>query len=257
MSPNGCWATFVTCDARLAATLPDGLTDGQAAAVTTASATAWYGLQDLARIRAGDKVLIHSGTGGVGQAAIAIARAAGAEIFATAGSEKRRQMLRDMGIEHVYDSRSVEFAEQIRSDTDGYGVDIVLNSRVRCRAVGRDQTAGPGWAIRRDRQARHLRRHQARALPVPAEPRVLRRGPGFDVPEPPRRGPRATEHGVPPDRRGRAADAGKHALPAGRSGHRDPRDGRGRTHRQADPRCAARRAQQRGDAARAGHGLPR
>jgi len=64
----------------------------------------------------------------VGQAAIAIARAAGAEIFATAGSEKRRDLLRDMGIEHVYDSRSVEFAEQIRRDTDGYGVDIVLNS---------------------------------------------------------------------------------------------------------------------------------
>ncbi len=128
MSPNGCWATFVTCDARMAAKLPDGLTDGQAAAVTVATATAWYGLQDLARIRAGDKVLIHSATGGVGQAAIAIARAAGAEIFATAGSEQRREMLRDMGIEHVYDSRSVEFAEQIRTDTDGYGVDIVLNS---------------------------------------------------------------------------------------------------------------------------------
>ncbi|ORA84602.1 polyketide synthase, partial [Mycobacterium intermedium] len=99
-----------------------------AAAVTTATATAWYGLQDLARIKAGDKVLIHSATGGVGQAAIAIARAAGAEIYATAGSEKRRQLLRDMGIEHVYDSRSVEFATQIRRDTDGYGVDIVLNS---------------------------------------------------------------------------------------------------------------------------------
>ncbi len=128
MSPNGCWGTFVTCDARLAATLPPGLTDAQAAAVTTAHATAWYGLHDLARIKAGDKVLIHSATGGVGQAAIAIARAAGAEIFATAGSPQRRELLRDMGIEHVYDSRSIEFAEQIRRDTDGYGVDIVLNS---------------------------------------------------------------------------------------------------------------------------------
>ncbi|GAB7141821.1 sulfolipid-1 biosynthesis phthioceranic/hydroxyphthioceranic acid synthase [Mycobacterium riyadhense] len=128
MSPLGCWATFVTCDARLATTLPDGMTDAQAAAVTTAHATAWYGLNDLARIKAGDKVLIHSGTGGVGQAAIAIARAAGAEIFATAGSKQRRQLLRDMGIEHVYDSRTVDFAEQIRRDTDGYGVDIVLNS---------------------------------------------------------------------------------------------------------------------------------
>ena len=73
-------------------------------------------------------MLIHSATGGVGQAAIAIARAAGAEIFATAGSPQRRQLLRDMAIKHVYDSRSVEFAEQIGRDTDGYGVDIVLNS---------------------------------------------------------------------------------------------------------------------------------
>ncbi|MCV7196595.1 sulfolipid-1 biosynthesis phthioceranic/hydroxyphthioceranic acid synthase [Mycobacterium angelicum] len=127
-SSGGCWATFVTCDARLAAPLPAGLTDAQAAAVTTAHAAAWYGLHDQARIAAGDRVLIHSATGGVGQAAIAIARAAGAEIYATAGSEQRRAMLRDMGIEHVYDSRTLEFAEQIRRDTDGYGVDIVLNS---------------------------------------------------------------------------------------------------------------------------------
>ena len=134
---DGCWGTFITCDARLAVTLPAGLADEQAAAVTTAHATAWYGLHELARIKAGDKVLIHSATGGVGQAAIAIARAAGAEIFATAGSEQRRQLLRDMGIEHVYDSRSLEFADLIRRDTDGYGVDIVLNS-----VTGAAQRAG-------------------------------------------------------------------------------------------------------------------
>ena len=137
VSPNGCWGTFLTCDARLAVTLPAGLSDEQAAAVTTATATAYYGLHELAHINSGDKVLIHSGTGGVGQAAIAIARAAGAEIFATAGSEQRRQLLRDMGIEHVYDSRSAEFAEGIRRDTDGYGVDIVLNS-----VTGAAQRAG-------------------------------------------------------------------------------------------------------------------
>ena len=87
-------------------------------------------------------MLIHSGTGGVGQAAIAIARAAGAEIFATAGSPQRRQLLRDMGIEHVYDSRSIEFAEQIRRDTDGYGVDIVLNSLTGAAQLRRAQAAG-------------------------------------------------------------------------------------------------------------------
>ncbi|MGH9110680.1 MAG: SDR family NAD(P)-dependent oxidoreductase, partial [Acidimicrobiales bacterium] len=68
---------------------------------------------------------------------IAIARAAGAQIFATAGSGQRRQLVRDMGIEHVYDSRSLEFAEGIRRDTDGYGVDIVLNS-----VIGAAQRAG-------------------------------------------------------------------------------------------------------------------
>ena len=128
MSPNGCWGTFVTVDANVAVTLPTGLRDDLAAAVSTAAATAWYGLQDLARIQAGDQVLIHSATGGVGQAAIAIARMAEAEIYATAGTHERRDMLRRMGITHVYDSRSVDFAEEIRRDTDGYGVDIVLNS---------------------------------------------------------------------------------------------------------------------------------
>lgn len=134
---EGCWGTFVTCDARLATTLPAGLSDAEAAALTIATATAYYGLNDMARIKAGDKVLIHSATGGVGQAAMAIARAAGAEIFATAGSEQRRQLLRDMGVEHVYDSRNLDFADRIREDTQGYGVDIVLNS-----VTGAAQRAG-------------------------------------------------------------------------------------------------------------------
>ncbi len=75
LTKDGCWGTFITCDAHAAVTLPTGLADDQAAAVTTAHATAWHGLHDLARIKAGDKVLIHSATGGVGQAAMAIARA--------------------------------------------------------------------------------------------------------------------------------------------------------------------------------------
>lgn len=135
--PGGCWGTFITCDARLAAPLPTELTAEQAAAVATGYATAWFGLRDLARIGPGDRVLIHSATGGVGQAAIAIARRAGAEIFATAGSPGRRELLTAMGITHVYDSRSTEFAKEIRRDTDGYGVDIVLNS-----LIGPAQRAG-------------------------------------------------------------------------------------------------------------------
>jgi polyketide synthase 5 len=136
-STNGTWATFVTCDARVAVTLPAGLADEQAAATSTAHAIAWYGLHDRARIAHGDRVLIHCATGGVGQAAIAIARAAGAEIFATAGNPQRRQLLRDMGIAHVYDSRNTEFASLVRRDTGEYGVDIVLNS-----LTGEAQRAG-------------------------------------------------------------------------------------------------------------------
>lgn len=128
ISQKGGWATFVTCDALSAAPLPPGLADHRAAAVSTGYAIAWYGLHDQARIVNGERVLIHSAAGSVGQAAIAIARAAEAEIFATAGSDDRRELLRDMGIEHVYESRSTEFADQIRRDTDGAGVDIVLNS---------------------------------------------------------------------------------------------------------------------------------
>ncbi|WP_046318482.1 type I polyketide synthase, partial [Mycobacterium sp. UM_Kg1] len=77
ISPDGFWSTFITCDARRVATLPAELPLTEAAAWPTAYATAWYGLHDLARITPDDKVLIHRATGGVGRAAIAIARAAG------------------------------------------------------------------------------------------------------------------------------------------------------------------------------------
>ncbi|ODQ88259.1 polyketide synthase [Mycolicibacterium flavescens] len=137
VSANGCWGTFVTCDANLATKLPDNFAEHEAAAVGLAYATVWLGLVELARIGEGEKVLIHSATGGVGQAAIAVAKSVGAEIYATAGSEDRRQLLRDWGIEHVYDSRSTAFADEIRRDTDGYGVDIVLNS-----VTGAAQRAG-------------------------------------------------------------------------------------------------------------------
>lgn len=137
ISPGGCWGTFVTCDAALTAPLPPNVSDAHAAAIATTAVTAWYGLHELARIQPGEKVLIHSGTGGVGQAAIAIASSFGAEIFATAGSSRRRKMLEDIGIQYIYDSRSTDFLEQIRRDTDGYGVDIVLNS-----LTGAGQRAG-------------------------------------------------------------------------------------------------------------------
>ncbi len=90
--------------------------------------TAYYGLVRLAQLQPGERVLIHAGAGGVGLAAIQIAQQIGAEIYATAGSEAKRDFLRSQGVEHVYSSRSTAFADEILADTDRQGVDVVLNS---------------------------------------------------------------------------------------------------------------------------------
>jgi 1-acyl-sn-glycerol-3-phosphate acyltransferase len=107
---------------------PAGLSFAEAAALPLAYVTAIYALEMIARIRRGDRVLIHAATGGVGLAAIAVAERAGAEIFATAGTEAKRELLRSRGIRHVMDSRSLDFATQVMEATAGRGVDIVLNS---------------------------------------------------------------------------------------------------------------------------------
>ena len=72
--------------------------------------------------------MIHAGAGGVGLAAIQIAQQIGVEVFATAGSEAKRDFLRSLGVEHVYSSRSTAFAEEILADTNREGIDVVLNS---------------------------------------------------------------------------------------------------------------------------------
>ena len=82
---------------------------------------------ELAALKAGDRVLVHAGAGGVGLAAIQLAQAAGAEVFATASAPKQAH-LRSLGVEHVFDSRSTAFGEEILDATDGAGVDVVLNS---------------------------------------------------------------------------------------------------------------------------------
>ncbi|TQV84279.1 SDR family NAD(P)-dependent oxidoreductase [Exilibacterium tricleocarpae] len=90
--------------------------------------TAYHSLITLAQLQEGEKVLIHNATGGVGLIALQVAQWKSAEIYATAGSDEKRQYLRDMGIHHIYDSRSLQFAEEIRRDTKGYGIDVVLNA---------------------------------------------------------------------------------------------------------------------------------
>ena len=100
----------------------------QAAALPIACLTASYALEDLARLRQGDRVLIHAATGGVGMAALQLARLLGANVFATAGNETKRAQLRALGVTHVFDSRSLAFRDAILECTGGQGVEVVLNA---------------------------------------------------------------------------------------------------------------------------------
>ena len=122
------FATRVNADARLVAHKPEILSFEEAAGIAITFLTATYALNHLGHLSEGERVLIHAAAGGVGLAPIQIAAAAGAEIYATAGSDEKRDYLRDIGVKHVMDSRSLDFVEAIRNQTGGAGVDVVLNS---------------------------------------------------------------------------------------------------------------------------------
>jgi len=96
--------------------------------VPTAFFTVYYALHHLARLREGERVLIHGAAGGVGIAAIQLARLLGAEVFATAGSPRSATFVRMLGADHVLDSRSLAFAEPDTRAHAREGVDVVLNS---------------------------------------------------------------------------------------------------------------------------------
>ncbi|MEU1799881.1 type I polyketide synthase [Streptomyces sp. NPDC019937] len=125
---GGAFGSFTVVPADCTGPIPDGLDLATAAGLPLAFLTAWYALRHIGRLTAGERVLIHSATGGTGLAAIAVARLLGAEVLATAGSEDKRRYLHSMGITHVMDSRSLDFRDEIREATGGEGVDIVLNS---------------------------------------------------------------------------------------------------------------------------------
>jgi phthiocerol/phenolphthiocerol synthesis type-I polyketide synthase C len=107
--------------------LPDEISFHEAACLFVYY-TAWTALIELGHLKKGERVLIHAAAGGVGLSACNIALAIGAEVYATAGTGEKRDFLKAMGIEHIYDSRSLNFYDEVLSDTNGEGVDMVLNS---------------------------------------------------------------------------------------------------------------------------------
>ncbi|NNE00359.1 MAG: SDR family NAD(P)-dependent oxidoreductase, partial [Pirellulaceae bacterium] len=124
----GSFATHVIVTSDLVAPKPLGISHAEAATIPIAFLTAHHALVQCGHIGTGDSVLIHSASGGVGLAAIQLARLAGATIFATAGNDQKRNHVRNLGAAKVMDSRSLQFADQILDATDGQGVDLVLNS---------------------------------------------------------------------------------------------------------------------------------
>ena len=103
------------------------LTSAELTTIPIAYVTSYYALVKLARVKSGESVLIHSATGAVGHAAISIASSCNARIIATAGSAKKRKYLRNLGVKHVFDSRSINFETDVMRVTKGNGVDVVLN----------------------------------------------------------------------------------------------------------------------------------
>lgn len=122
------FCSYVNTKAELAAHKPEEVSVREAATIPITFLTAEYALTHIGKMKRGDKVLIHAAAGGVGMAAVQLARRAGAEIFATAGNPQKQELLRSMGVKHVMNSRTLDFADQIMEATKGHGIDIVLNS---------------------------------------------------------------------------------------------------------------------------------
>jgi polyketide synthase 12 len=128
----GAFGPTAVTDHRMVVPVPAGWSDVQAAAVSITCLTAYHGLVELAGLRAGESVLIHAAAGGVGMAAVQLARHLGAEVYATA-SEAKWGAVRALGVpdDHIASSRTLDFEDTFRAATGGRGVDVVLDSLAR------------------------------------------------------------------------------------------------------------------------------
>lgn len=126
----GSFRSHPRASAELVVKIPDNLAFHDVVGIISSGVTAWYSLVEVARLQAGEKVLIHSGAGSTGQMAIAIAQMVGAEVYATVGYDSKKQLLVEKGVpdDHILYSRDMSFAKGIMRATNGEGVDVILNS---------------------------------------------------------------------------------------------------------------------------------
>jgi len=125
--PGGGYAAYAIAAAPLCMPIPAGLSMVEAAAIPETYLTVWTNLFERGRCKAGDVVLIHGGTSGIGTTAIQLAAAWGARVFATAGSQEKARACEKLGAERGIDYRTEDFVEVIRAQTKGYGIDITLD----------------------------------------------------------------------------------------------------------------------------------
>lgn len=125
---GGAYAEVVRLRAPAAAVVPDNMTHEEAAGVTLGLRTAWNALVIKAKAGPGESVLVQGGAGGVGSAAIQLARRMGCRVFATVSSEEKAAFCRELGAEETINYRREDFAERCLALTDGRGVDVIIES---------------------------------------------------------------------------------------------------------------------------------
>ena len=125
-SISGTYAEFALCKTEQVHQLPANASFAQGAAMGTPYATAYRGLFQRADAKPGETVLVHGASGGVGTAAVQLARACGLRVFGTAGSDQGRKLAREQGAHEVFDHRAPDQFEQIMKATDGRGVDVIV-----------------------------------------------------------------------------------------------------------------------------------
>ena len=125
-SISGTYAELALCDESQVHPLPEGISFAQGAAVGVPYATAYRALFQKAQALAGESVLVHGASGGVGVASTQLARAAGMKVIGTGGTDEGRKLVIDQGAHHVLDHHAPDYLEQLLALTDGRGVDVVL-----------------------------------------------------------------------------------------------------------------------------------
>lgn len=128
---NNCLQTRTRVPQDLLAKIPDAMSFEEAASIPVVFVTAYFCLYEVARLKAGETILVHAAAGGTGQAVIQLAKHLGAEIYATVSSREKRKLLMDeygLAEDHIFSSRDLSFADGIMRMTEGKGVDVIVNS---------------------------------------------------------------------------------------------------------------------------------